>query len=178
MFSAFLAVLGAVWIAEDLPVWAVHAATANGEIEGRPSTVGRRKCLGGVNIGLLCNENADCPASTCDDRNVFNITVSVRFNATAANITTIEDAISDMADSLFDVTDGQAQIGQVTILNNSFGSGGDIFVHPDSDGTCSFCADSGHYADGAGGHITCRFGRVDDAGAGEALAHEFIHLAF
>lgn len=177
-FSVFLAILGTVWIAEERPVFAVHAATGMGEIEGRPSTVGRRKCLGGVNLGILCDENADCPGSTCDDRNVFNITVSVRFNATAGNLTTIQNAIDDMADTLFDVTDGQAQIGQVTILNNSFGSGGDIWVHPDSDGTCSLCADSGHYADGMGGHITAQFGRLDDAGAGEGLAHEFIHLAF
>ena len=53
----------------------VEPQTAFGEIEGRPAPVSHRKCIGGTNAGALCNENADCPGSTCQDRNlvVFQI---------------------------------------------------------------------------------------------------------
>src|SRR5436190_22012718 len=56
------------------------AQTANGELEGRPAPVARRKCVGGAGAGSLCNADGDCPGSTCVDRNVFNISVAVLFN--------------------------------------------------------------------------------------------------
>ncbi|MGH2670392.1 MAG: vWA domain-containing protein, partial [bacterium] len=159
--------------------WAVHEETDPGEIESRPAPVSRRECVGGTNAGALCNENADCPGvgAFCQDRNVYNVTVSVRFNATAAQLTTIQNDIYDMAASLFDVTDGQAQVGQVTILNNSSGAGGTIWVTSAS--SCSggcFCADSGHWA--SGGKIYAWMSCLGGGGAGEAMAHEFVHLVF
>ena len=38
--------------------------TGKGDIEDRPAPVALRKCVGGVNAGDLCNEDADCPGST------------------------------------------------------------------------------------------------------------------
>lgn len=154
------------------PAWATHAETAFGEIEARPAPVSRRECVGGVNVGALCKQDSECPGSTCQDRNVFNITVAVRFNATAAQLTTVQTAINNMAASLFDATDGQAQIGQVTIVNNSTGSGGTIWVNT----TGGLSADSGHWS--TGGRIYAGIGTLANAGAGEGLAHEFVHLVF
>src|SRR5204863_9891296 len=102
--------------------------TANGELEGRPAPVARRKCVGGAGAGSLCNADGDCPGSTCVDRNVFNISVAVQFNATAAEITAIEDMITAGSAVLFDITDGQAEIGEAFIYNNAFGTGGDADV--------------------------------------------------
>ena len=56
------------------------AQTGLGVIEGRAAPVARRKCISGILAGSLCNEDSDCPGSTCVDRNVFNITVAVHFN--------------------------------------------------------------------------------------------------
>ena len=59
---------------------AMAAGTAYGVIEGRPAAVARRACIGGESRGDLCNDNGDCPGSTCFDRNIFNLSVAVLFD--------------------------------------------------------------------------------------------------
>jgi hypothetical protein len=148
--------------------------TAMGEIEGRPAPVSRRHCIAGANAGQLCNEDGDCPGSTCQDRNVFNLSVSVRFNATAGQLATIRNAIEDGADLLFDATDGQAQIGQVTILNNSTGNRGHIWVT--SAGGC--VTDTGTFGTYTGGNIAMSIGSLAGASGAGCVAHEFAHFVF
>lgn len=117
------------------------AGTDLGEIEKRPAPVGRRICLDGANTGELCNEDADCPGSTCKDRNVFNLSVAVHYDAPAADLTAIENMITATSARILDVTDGQAEIGQATIHNNAFGtSEADIRIYP---ATCTSGASVG-----------------------------------
>jgi len=159
-------------LGSDFSVWAVNE-TPFGQIEGRLAPVFRRICLGGINAGDLCNENANCPGSSCADRNVFNLFVSVRFNATPAQLAIIQTRIDAMAASLWDSTDGQVQIGEVFLLNNSFGASGDIWVQAGA----GLSANSGHWA--IGGKIFAGMSTLTSlAGAGEGLAHEFGHLVF
>ena len=157
---------------------ALYAQTAQGELEARPAPVFRRICQGGANAGDLCNQNGDCPGSTCPDRNVFNITVAVLFNATNAQLTTIQNMITNGSAELFDATDGQAEFGLATIYNNAFGTGNDadLIIRPASNST-GFVANTGNWK--VGGSMIVSIDRIMSAGnAGEALAHEFIHLAF
>ena len=106
----------------------VVAQSAMGEIEGRPAPVSRRQCIGGSNAGSLCNQNSDCPGSSCQPTNIFNVTVAVRFNASVAQLVQIQNAFSGASQVLFDATDGQAQFGQVSIFNNSTGSNGHFWI--------------------------------------------------
>lgn len=150
------------------------AQTALGEIEGRPSTTSHRRCVGGGNAGGLCNEDADCPASTCQDRNVFNVTVNVRFPADATELQTIRDAFTAANSLFFDATDCQAQFGQVTILNNPAGTMGTFWVN--EVGGCS--ADTGTWGQYSGGNINVSLASLSGGSAAGCLAHEFSHLAF
>lgn len=153
-----------------------QAPTANGEIEGRAAPVFRRICPGGANAGDLCNENADCPGSSCADRNVFNISVAVQFSASADELDTIEDLISAGSAVLFDVTDGQAEIGAAFIHNNAFSTSADLRIYPRTNPTW-WGADTGSWQ--VGGSIHVSIDEVEDEGApGESLAHEFVHLVF
>lgn len=155
-----------------------YAQTANGELEGRPAPVARRKCVGGANAGNLCSGNASCPGSTCAARNVFSITVAVHFNATAAQLTTIQNAISNMSGVVFDATDGQAEIGQATIYNNAFGTAADLRIYNTGADPCgNFCADTGNWKTGGSMHVS--FNQLSTTvRVGESLAHEFVHLVF
>ncbi len=170
LIGLLLPVAAAVLMSDLL--WATHE-TPFGEIELRPGPAFRRRCLAGINAGMLCNENANCPASSCPDRNVFNLTVSVRFNATPGQLATIQTRMDEMADSLWDATDGQVQIGEVFIFNNSMGAGGDIWVQAGS----GLSATSGHWA--IGGKINAGMNTLTgSASSGEGMAHEFVHLIF
>ncbi len=154
------------------------AQTAQGELEGRPAPVARRKCIGGASSGQLCNGSADCPGGTCPDRNVFNLSVSVHFNATAAELTSIQNMISKASEILFDVTDGQAQFGRVTIHDNAFSTtDADIRIHPATNETWWSTSQAGSWQ--VGGNINVSINHVTgDSAPGESLAHEFIHYAF
>lgn len=156
---------------------ATHAATTNGEIENRPSAVFRRVCLSGTNAGDYCKQDTECPGSTCADRNVYNITVAVLYNAPAADITSIQNLITAMSASLFDVTDGQAEIGIATIHNDAISSNqADLVIHPSTNRTW-WQANSGHYR--TGGFMEVSIDYIDDpANQGVILAHEFSHLVF
>jgi Mg-chelatase subunit ChlD len=180
-----------------------HGQTGGGELERRPAPVIRRRCEGGDNAGDLCNEDADCPGSSCTDRNVFNISVAVHFSATNAQLTTIEELVRAGSEVLFDVTDGQAEIGEASIRNDAFGiadlrvytatcSSGTNIGNPcnvDNDcppnprspnpGSCGvwWYADTGSWQNGGSMHVSIN--NVDAAPApGEILAHEFVHLVF
>jgi hypothetical protein len=107
--------------------------TAQGVIEQRAAPVARRKCVDGVNAGQLCNEDTDCPGSSCFDRNVFNLSVAVHYDAPAADITAIENLITAGSGNLFDATDGQAEIGEAFIHNNAFGTtDADVRIYPET----------------------------------------------
>jgi hypothetical protein len=155
-----------------------YAQTAKGEIEGRPSPTFRRICLGGTNAGKNCKQNSECPGSTCSDRNVFNITVAILYDAPAADITSIENMISGLSTTLLDVTDGQAQIGQATIHNNATNSNqADLEVHPSTNDVW-WVTNTGNFR--TGGLMSVSINRINDAGAnaGTILTHEFSHLVF
>ncbi|MEJ2200400.1 MAG: VWA domain-containing protein [Desulfuromonadaceae bacterium] len=179
--------------------------TALGEIEGRPAPVARRMCLAGANAGALCNEDADCPGATCRDRNIVNLSVAVHYDAPAADLATIENMVSAGSDMLFDVTDGQVELGQATIHNNSAGTTrADIRVYPatctggtqignacnvnndcadtpgTNDGYCGvwWGAETGSWQNGGSIHVSIN--KINDAGGnvGRFIGHELSHLIF
>lgn len=166
---AGLAALAATGVAE--------AQTSLGELEGRAAPVALRRCIAGSSAGALCNENSDCPGSTCKDRNVFNVSVAVHFNANATQLTAIQNAISAGSATLFDVTDGQAEIGLATIHNNAFGTtNADFRIFPATTPTW-WNANTGNWR--VGGSVNVSIDNIQAAGApGESMAHEFLHLAF
>lgn len=162
-------------------------------------------CLAGANAGALCNEDADCPGATCRDRNIVNLSVAVHYDAPAADITAIRNMISAGSAMIFDVTDGQAEIGQATIHNNSAGTtradvrvypatctrgtqiGNACNVHNDcadtpgtNDGRCGvwWMADTGSFQNAGSVHVSIN--HINDAGAdvGRFIGHELSHLLF
>ena len=181
----------------------VLAQTGQGEIEQRPAPVARRMCLAGANAGDLCNEDADCPGSTCRDRNIFNLSVAVHYDAPAADLTAIENMVSAGSAVLFDVTDGQAEIGQATIHNNSAGTteadirvypatctagaavGAACNVHadcPNAPGAAGRCgvwwmADTGSWKNAGSAHVSINWIN-NAANPGPIIAHELVHLIF
>jgi len=166
------------WLEPSLDMGTAYAQTAQGELEGRPAPVFRRKCVGGPNAGNLCNQGGNCPSSTCPDRNIFNISVAVQFNATNAEIATIQNLISEGSAVLFDVTDGQAEIGEAFIYNNAFGTGSDadLRIYPDTYPVW-WQANTGSWQ--LGGSIHVSINHVNSAPSlGESFAHEFVHLVF
>jgi hypothetical protein len=173
---AFLSILTVAGAFFEMAL-STHAQTTNGEIEGRPSSTFRRICLGGTNAGNNCKQNSECPGSTCSDRNVFNITVAVLYDAPAADITAIQNMISVMSTILLDVTDGQAQIGHATIHNNAISTTqADLVIHPSTNDT-GFQALSGFFRNG--GFMEVSINRVTaNANPGSPLTHEFVHLVF
>lgn len=158
-------------------VFATHAASASGEIENRPSPTFRRVCLAGTNAGNFCKQNAECPSSTCRDRNVFNITVAILYNAPPADITAIQNTITAMSATLFDITDGQAEIGHATLHNNAVSTtSADLVIHP-STNPVWWQALSGHFR--TGGFMEVSINNINAAAnPGPILAHEFVHLVF
>ncbi len=180
------------------------AGTDNGEIEERPAPVARRMCLGGANSGQLCNEDADCPGSTCRDRNIYNLSVAVHYDAPAADLTAIENLITAGSATIFDITDGQAEIGQATIHNNAFGTTeADVRIYPATctsgtsvgtactvnndcppnvgagQGRCGvwWWANTGSWMNSGSIHVSIN-NVTADASPGSKLAHEFTHLVF
>lgn len=187
-----------------VPESLIAAGTSEGEIEERPAPVARRVCLGGDNIGNLCKENTDCPDSTCKDRNIYNLSVAVHYDAPAADLTAVENLISQGSAVIFDVTDGQAEIGQATIHNNAFGTNeADVRIYPAtctsgtsvgsacnghnncppntgaSQGECGvwWWANTGSWMNRGSIHVSIN-NITGDANRGNKLAHEFTHLVF
>lgn len=159
----------------------------------------RRQCLGGSNGGSLCNENADCPGSTCRDRNIFNLSVAVHYDAPAADLTAIENMLTATSAVLLDVTDGQAEIGSATIHNDAAGTAeADLRVYPATcttgPNTGAVCAtnancgvdeecgvwwqaNTGDFRVGGSMHVSIN-NIMAAASPGNVLAHEFVHLIF
>jgi len=160
-----------------MDVWPTHAATTNGEIESRPAPVFRRVCLSGTNAGNYCKQNSECPGSSCVSRNIYNITVAVLYDAPAADITSIRNLVTAMSSALFDVTDGQAEIGIATIHNNAISSNqADLVIHPSTNNTW-WQANTGHYRNGGFMVVSINY-ITNPANQGYILAHEFTHLVF
>jgi hypothetical protein len=154
-----------------------RAQTARGELEARPAPVNLRRCLGGSNAGALCNRDAACPGSSCRARNVFNISAALYFNASAAEVTAVRNALTAGSAWLFDVTDGQAEFGRVTLINNApAGTSADIRILPASNSTW-WNANTGNWR--VGGSVNVSIDNVLAAATpGPIVAHEFVHLAF
>ncbi len=179
--------------------------TAEGDIEKRAAPVGRRYCLGGTSGGDLCNEDGDCPGSTCTDTNVFNLSVAVHYDAPAADLTAIENLLTGASASVFDALDGQAEIGQATIHNNAFGTlQADLRVYPstctsgtnvggacNTDANCPpntganrgecgvwWWSNTGSFKNSGSMHVSTNNIVAAGAGGGPILAHEFVHLVF
>ncbi|MDD2462635.1 MAG: hypothetical protein PHI97_01435 [Desulfobulbus sp.] len=179
--------------------------TAQGEIEQRPASVARRMCLAGINAGILCNKDVDCPGATCRDRNIVNLSVTVHYNAPAADLATIENMASAGSSTLFDVTDGQMEIGQATIHNNSAGTTrADIRIYPatctggtqigtgcltnndcadspgTNDGRCGvwWMADTGSWQNGGSVHVSMNYINTAGGNVGRYIGHELAHLLF
>lgn len=172
-----LLILGGSLVSSFFYLRVGHSQTANGEIEGRPSPTFRRICLGGGNAGKYCKQNSECPGSTCRDRNVFNITVAVMYNAPAADITAIQNMITATSAVLLDVTDGQAEIGTATIHNNAITTNkADLVVEP-STNPVWWQANTGNFRTGGFMHVSIN--NINAAATpGNLLAHEFSHLVF
>ena len=83
---------------------------------------------------------------------MFNISVAVQYNAPAGDITAIQNMISAMSGVLFDVTDGQAEIGEAFIYNNAFGTTADLRIYPSTAPTW-WQADTGNYKVGGSIHV-------------------------
>ena len=174
-FPICLAVtVGGLAVATMAPA-SVMAQTAMGEIEGRAAPVSRRKCISGASAGAICNQNSDCPGSSCQPTNLFNISVSVRFNATAAQLTQIQNVFTAASVLLFDVTDGQAQLGRVTILNNSTGNRGHVWI---SSGMIGCSASTGTWGASSSGNVNVGLPNLTAANGAACLAHELVHLIF
>lgn len=157
--------------------YAVHAASTFGEIENRPASVFRRICLGGSNAGNYCKQNSECPGSSCADRNVFNLTVAVLYNAPAGDINSIQTLLTSASAAIFDSTDGQAELGTITIHNDAISTNqADLVIHPTTNDVW-WQANSGHYR--TGGFMEVSINYVNDpTNQGNILAHEFSHLVF
>ena len=157
IFSLALAAL-ASWVGMSTSQVA-FAQTAMGEIQDRPAPVYR------------------CPGLPCVNRNVFNISVAVHYSPSAADLTAIRNMISNMSTVLFDVTDGQAEIGEAFIyLNAPSSTLADLRIYPSTTDTW-WMANTGNYKVGGSMHVSIN--RILAAPfAGESLAHEFVHLVF
>ena len=111
----------------------------------------------------------------------FNFCVSVRFNATAAQLQQIRDAFQNASQILADATDGQHRFGTVTIVNNSGASeSAEYWVNA---GTGRAYATYGQY--GVRGQHVMLFFASDFQGInagpnGDAytIAHEHAHHAY
>lgn len=193
-FAATLTLVGA----------AAGAQTNQGEIEGRAAPVARRACVGGASAGTLCNADADCPGSTCRDRNVFTLSVAVHYDAPAADVTAIRNLVTAASATVFDVTDGQAEIGQAIIHNNAPGTTpADLRVYPatctsganvgaacatsancpgtapGTNGDCGiwWWANTGSWKRNGSMHVSINYINAA-ANPGPILGHEFVHLVF
>lgn len=153
------------------------AQSAQGELQGRPAPVSLRRCTAGANQGALCNDAADCPGATCPTTNIFNLSVAVHFAATAAQIQSIEDLLTAGSQTLLDVTDGQAQLGTVTIHNDAFGTTqADLRIYPATNDTW-WNANTGSWKNGGSAHVSINYIN-NPATQGGVIAHELSHLIF
>lgn len=114
------------------------------------------------------------------DSGVYDFCVSVRFNATAAELAQIETAFEKASQIFADATDDQQRFGKITIVNDSGASqSADYWVHA---GAGRAQATLGRYGE-RGQHVNLYFDSNFQAtnGADEdayTIAHEHAHHAF
>lgn len=188
-----------------LPSPAFAQGTAEGEIEERAAPVARRHCIGGTSVGDLCNDDTDCPGSACTDTNLFSLSVAVHYDAPPADLTAIQNLVTNASASIFDATDGQAEIRLATIHNNAFGTNdADLRIYPRTcssgtnigaacaanndcppnvganQGRCGvwWWANTGSFSNAGSMHVSIDNVTAAGAGGGDILAHEFVHLIF
>jgi hypothetical protein len=114
------------------------------------------------------------------DSGNFNFCVSVRFNASNAQLQQIRTAFQNGSDVLADATDGQHRFGKITIVNDSGASqSSEYWVNP---GTGRAFATFGRYGN-RGEHVNMYIGsnfQANNGADGDAytVAHEHIHHAY
>ncbi len=110
----------------------------------------------------------------------FDFCISVRFNATEAQLQQIRTGFQNASQILADATDGQHKFGNITILNNSGGTqSAEYFIHP---GTGRAYATDGKYGI-RGEHVNLYFQSNFQASSGAdgdayTIAHEHAHHAY
>ncbi|MCA9310506.1 MAG: VWA domain-containing protein, partial [Phycisphaerales bacterium] len=114
------------------------------------------------------------------DEWVLDFCVSVRFDATEAQLTRVREAFQLGSPILNDATDGQVRFGRISIFNDSQGGQeAEVWIHP---GTGGAFATYGQYGD-YDHHITMYYGSniasadIDSFPdrAAYTMAHEFAH---
>lgn len=113
------------------------------------------------------------------DNGEYNFCVSVRFNATPAQLAQIRTAFDDASQIFADALDGQQRFGTVTIVNDSGASkSADYWVNA---GPGDAKATHGRYGV-RGQHVNLFFGTnfnpLDAGGNAYTIAHEHVHHSF
>ena len=149
----------------------------------RPRTISPRHGPAYKALQLTRLEDRVNPGSGTFDAatGTFDFCVSLRFNASDAEIALIKSAFQTGSDVLADATDGQHRFGQVSIMNNSGGGAAADFWIFKQDGRPNAPL-RGYGARGLHSNLYLEtsgnlYGGPGD-GAGYTVAHEFGHLAY
>ena len=130
--------------------------------------------------GCLPLEDRVNPGAGAFHTGLFDFAVSLRFDATPAQVAQVESVIQAASDVLADATDGQHRFGTVTLMSGSTGGeAAEFWVYPGS-GQPSAPGDKYHVRGYHGDlffdtNFTARQGADGDA---YTFAHEFAHLAY
>ena len=118
------------------------------------------------------------------ENGLFNFCVSVRFQATQAQLDLIKDRFERASQVLADATEGQHRFGIVTIVNNSGASSeAEFWIHPSEGRAYSNTDVYGVRGEHANmwflSDFTGRNGQLNGVDADAfTIAHEFAHLAY
>lgn len=130
--------------------------------------------LVGVLLGLWQTQLAAAGSGKVNNNGTIDITVSLRFPPSAADLTTLQNQITAASQVLWDASEGQLRFGNVTILCGAVNEDlADIWVFAeDKRSGTSF------WTDGSGlGKKGLHINYYLPGGAGTVWAHEFGHLA-
>lgn len=157
----------------------------------QPSNFVKSGVRRGVRLHLETLEDRFNPGAGVFNNGLFDFCVSVRFDATPAQLQIIKDAFQRGSDVLADATDGQHRFGKIGILNNSAtnsngaGNASEFWVmsgpNVGNPGSAGYSPLAKYGVRGQ--HVVLFF---DDAfstgigvdGHGYNVAHEFGHLAY
>ena len=130
--------------------------------------------LAGAAVALWQVQPASAGSGQVNNNGTIDITVSLRFPPSAADLTTLQNQITAASRVLWDATDGQLRFGKVTILCGAINEDlADIWVFADNkrSGTT-------FWTDGSGlGRRGVHINYYLPGGSGTVWAHEFGHLA-
>lgn len=143
--------------------------TALGEIEARPGPVSRRMCVAGPAAGALCKSDAECPGSSCTSSNVFNVSVNLTGSLSDSEVMRV---MTESSKLLFDLTDGQARFGRVTVFKNASTDRGYIWLK--GSGNCA--AYAGTWGFKSNRNIQAPVSVMDLSPT--CITHEFMHATF